>query len=173
MVRRFLMSDLLLSELRRANLARLPEFKDAQGRVCHPPYCHCKSCRIVIIAADFEDSVKEGRVLCHRCKGELELLPPGYDWSLAHWSNAVCGELGEAANLIKKIERGDFSIDDPGVREELGNELCDVLTYLDILAHRAGINLAEAALRKWNKASERVGSSVRLDGVVPAAFRVP
>jgi NTP pyrophosphatase (non-canonical NTP hydrolase) len=121
------MSDLLLSDLRTANVARLPEFRDRQGRICHPP---------------------------------IEGQPPGYDWALSQWSNAVCGELGEAANLIKKIERGDFTLDE--ARAELADELCDVLTYLDILAHRAGINLADATISKWNRVSERVGSGVRL-----------
>jgi hypothetical protein len=29
------------------------------------------------------------------------------DWSLAEWSNAMCGEAGETANITKKIRRGD------------------------------------------------------------------
>jgi NTP pyrophosphatase (non-canonical NTP hydrolase) len=127
------MTDLLLSELRSANVARLPQFRDAKGRLSHPP---------------------------------IEGQPPGFDWALSKWSNAVCGELGEAANLIKKIERGDFELDE--VRGELADELCDVLTYLDILAHRAGINLAEATIAKWNRVSVRVGSNVRIEGIDPA-----
>ena len=123
------MSDLRLSALRRANVARLPEFRDRKGRVCHVP---------------------------------IEGQPPGYDWSLSQWSNAVCGELGEAANIVKKIERGDMTLDE--ARADLADELCDVLTYLDILAHRAGIDLSDATIRKWNRVSERVGSAVRLDG---------
>lgn len=98
----------------------------------------------------------------------VEGQPPGYDWALSQWSNALCGELGEAANLVKKIERGDFTLDEK--RTELADELCDVLTYLDILAHRAGINLAEATISKWNRVSERVGSDVRLAGVVDEVF---
>jgi NTP pyrophosphatase (non-canonical NTP hydrolase) len=121
--------DLSLHALRRANLARLPLFKDAKGRLSHP--------------------VIEGR-------------PVGHDWNLSQWANATCGELGEAANLIKKIERGDFDLEDPGVREKLGDELCDVLTYLDLLAYRAGIDLAEATRRKWDAVSERVGAEVRI-----------
>lgn len=121
------MADLLFNELRRANIARLPEFRDRKGRLCHP----------------------------------LELgRPAGFDWALSQWSNAVGGEFGEAANLIKKIERGDCTLDEK--REELGDELCDIITYVDLLAHRAGINLADAMLRKWNAVSERVGSGVRL-----------
>lgn len=86
--------------------------------------------------------------------------PDGSDWSLGEWSNAVLGELGEAANLIKKVTRGDYTLDQ--VREELGKEFADVQTYLDILAFRAGIDLGEATIKKWNEVSERVGCSLRI-----------
>ena len=86
--------------------------------------------------------------------------PDGSDWLLSAWCNAVCGELGEAANLIKKIERGDYTLDEK--REELGKELADVLTYLDILAFRAGVDLGQATMDKFNEVSIRVGSTVRL-----------
>ena len=84
----------------------------------------------------------------------------GSDWCLAQWCNAVLGELGEAANLIKKIERGDFTLDE--ARIELGKEFADVVCYLDILAKRAGVNLGKATLDKFNEVSVRVGSRVRL-----------
>jgi hypothetical protein len=38
--------------------------------------------------------------------------PDGSDWKLSAWCNAVTGELGELANLIKKIERGDMTLDE-------------------------------------------------------------
>lgn len=82
----------------------------------------------------------------------------GSDWALSAWSNAVCGELGEAANLIKKIERGDLSLDE--ARADLADELADVATYLDILAFRAGVDLGEAVKNKFNRVSERVGANV-------------
>lgn len=89
--------------------------------------------------------------------------PDGSDWCLAQWANAVCGELGEAANIIKKIERGDKTLDE--AREELANELADVQTYLDLLAFRAGIDLGEATIKKWNAVSERLGCNISI--VVP------
>jgi NTP pyrophosphatase (non-canonical NTP hydrolase) len=84
----------------------------------------------------------------------------GSDWCLAQWCNAVCGELGEAANLIKKIERGDFTLEEK--REELGKEFADVICYMDLLAFRAGVNLGESVRNKFNEISVRVGSPVRL-----------
>jgi NTP pyrophosphatase (non-canonical NTP hydrolase) len=87
--------------------------------------------------------------------------PDGSDWCLAQWSNATLGELGEAANLIKKIERGDYTLDE--MRGELGKELADVITYLDILAYRAGVDLGQATIDKFNEVSVRVGSPVRIN----------
>ena len=126
------MSKLTFADLRRANVARLPEFKDALGRPCHYPGDHG---------------------------------PAGFDWAMSQWSNAVCGELGEAANIIKKIERGDFTLDEQ--RTALADEICDIVTYLDLLAYRCGIDLAEATMSKWNRVSVRVGSSVRLEPETP------
>jgi NTP pyrophosphatase (non-canonical NTP hydrolase) len=84
----------------------------------------------------------------------------GSDWALSAWCNAMTGEVGEAANLIKKIERGDITLDE--ARADLGKELADVQTYLDILAFRAGVDLGLATVEKFNEVSERVGSDVRL-----------
>lgn len=72
----------------------------------------------------------------------------------------MLGELGEAANLIKKIERGDITLDE--ARAALGKEFADVLTYLDILAFRAGVDLGRETIDKFNAVSVRVGSTIRL-----------
>lgn len=80
----------------------------------------------------------------------------GSDWSLGEWCTAVTGELGEAANIIKKIKRGDMTLESGSDAEQLADELADVAIYLDILAYRAGISLSEAVIRKWNKTSTKV-----------------
>jgi NTP pyrophosphatase (non-canonical NTP hydrolase) len=99
--------------------------------------------------------------LFKNAKGELaHSQPDGSDWCLAQWSNAVLGELGEAANLIKKVDRGDFTLDE--TRESIGKELADVQTYLDILAFRCGIDLGEATISKFNEVSDRVGVNIKL-----------
>lgn len=118
---------LTFNQLRRANLDRLPQFRDAKGRLSHPR--------------------QEGR-------------PDGFDWALSQWANAVLGELGEAANLIKKIERGDFTLEEG--RGKLADELADVQTYLDLLAYRAGVNLGEATANKFNRVSVRVDATTRI-----------
>jgi len=86
----------------------------------------------------------------------------GSDWSLGEWCNAVLGELGEAANIIKKVQRGDLTLDD--ARPDLAREYADVLTYLDLLAFRTGVALDSATILKWNEVSRRVGCALRLEG---------
>lgn len=86
--------------------------------------------------------------------------PDGSDWALSTWCNAVLGELGELANLIKKIERGDCTLEER--RGDVGRELADVLTYLDILAFRCGVDLGHATIEKFNEVSHRVDVPIRL-----------
>lgn len=86
--------------------------------------------------------------------------PDGSDWSPAQWLQAVCGELGEYANLRKKFERGD--IDAADFLPAAADELADVVTYLDILAAQLGIDLGKAVMEKFNRVSKRVGCDVRL-----------
>jgi len=82
------------------------------------------------------------------------------DWKLSAWSNAVLGELGEAANIIKKIERGDFTLDE--ARQILAKEFADVQTYLDILAYKSGIDLGRATVNKFNEVSDRNNTPIHL-----------
>lgn len=85
----------------------------------------------------------------------------GADWSPAQWLQAVVGELGEYANLRKKVERGDMTLDE--ARDKLADELADVVIYLDILATQLGVSLGEAVISKWNRTSKRVGAPIYID----------
>lgn len=86
--------------------------------------------------------------------------PDGSDWSDAQWLEAVVGEIGEYANLHKKLVRGD--VDYPTFIKEAAKELADIQTYLDILAFRLGVDLGEATRSKFNEVSKRVGCEVML-----------
>lgn len=85
----------------------------------------------------------------------------GSDWIPAQWLQAVVGELGEYANLRKKVERGDVTLED--ARPKLADELADVVVYLDILAFQLGIDLSDAVIAKWNRKSVDVGSTLRIN----------
>jgi len=92
-------------------------------------------------------------------KGEpAHSKPDGSDWSLGQWMTALTGEVGEAANVIKKVFRGDMSLDE--ARPALAKELADIQIYLDLLALQCGIDLGQATMEKFNEVSRRVGSPI-------------
>jgi NTP pyrophosphatase (non-canonical NTP hydrolase) len=89
---------------------------------------------------------------------------PGTEpWSGADWSNAMCGEAGEAANVVKKLRRwetgtGAKDAPDPQtLREMLGEELADTIIYADLLAAHYEIDLRGAIVLKFNSVSAREG----------------
>lgn len=95
-------------------------------------------------------------------KGErAHLSSDGSDWTPADWMTATVGELGELANVLKKVRRGDITMRD--AFEDIANELADVQIYLDILAYQLGVDLGQATIAKWNEVSERVGANIRID----------
>jgi NTP pyrophosphatase (non-canonical NTP hydrolase) len=99
------------------------------------------------------DRLRKQNVL--RCQRDFP--QPLNAWSPSDWVCALTGELGEAANLIKKRRRGD-KIN----TQDIAHELADAMTYLDLLAARLGIDLGKAVREKFNIVSERRGSRIRL-----------
>lgn len=99
------------------------------------------------------------------------LSESGDEWTGADWSNAMCGEAGEAANVVKKLRRYECDVpgspDDPSpcrLHEMLAEELADVVTYCDLLAAHYGIDLGAAVVGKFNRVSIRQGFPERLSG---------
>lgn len=94
--------------------------------------------------------------------------PDTEPWSGADWSNAMCGEAGEAANVVKKIRRietGTGAQDQPPLTDlidQLGHELADTIAYADLLAQHYGIDLRAAIAEKFNIVSEREGFPERI-----------
>lgn len=125
---------LTFQALRKANIARLPEFRNARGESAY---------------------------------ARLD----GSDWSLLEWAGALAGEVGELANLLKKIKRGDLP-NDIATRVEVAKEIADIQIYLDLLAFRAGIDLDTATIAKFNEISRKVRSNVRIDSTGNAVRRV-
>ena len=74
------------------------------------------------------------------------------EWSPLEWAGAMCGEAGEAANLCKKLLRGENV---PVAR--IAEELADTIMYVDLLAAKLHIDLAVAIVTKYNRVSERYG----------------
>ena len=105
------------------------------------------------------------RVNCERCAAWHGDSRP---WTLSDWATATAGELGEACNIIKKLNRsqdgvsGNRGVTDEELHEHLGEELADTLTYLFLLADAAGVNLEAAVEHKFNAVSEKHGFPHRI-----------
>lgn len=68
----------------------------------------------------------------------------GMHTSVPHMVLAMCGEVGEVANIIKKIERGSLDIKEAKVRRHLAEELADVYTYLLNVCGMLNVDLERA-----------------------------
>lgn len=66
---------------------------------------------------------------------------------------ALMGELGETSNIVKKIVRGDFSLDEK--KADLSEELADMLIYLIKVSYQLGIDLETACTEKISKNYDR------------------
>jgi NTP pyrophosphatase (non-canonical NTP hydrolase) len=85
--------------------------------------------------------------------------------SLAFRGVELAGEVGEACNLLKKLERERLGV--RGSRASMSHvaeELADVIICVDLIAMQLGINLGRAVAEKFNMTSEKYGLSVRLEG---------
>lgn len=83
-------------------------------------------------------------------------------WSTSDWFTAIMGELGEAANVAKKLNRVRDGI--PGnkksaeeLRDDLRKELGDVFVYLDLAAQSLGFNIGDAAKEVFDAKSKDIG----------------
>jgi NTP pyrophosphatase (non-canonical NTP hydrolase) len=83
-------------------------------------------------------------------------------WSTSDWFLAMLGELGEAANIAKKLNRVRDGI--PGnketpeqLRAKLRHELGDAFVYLDLIAQSLGFYIGDAAVEVFNSKSREIG----------------
>lgn len=82
------------------------------------------------------------------------------EWDLPRWGNALAGEVGEACNVIKKIDRDGET---PELRLHLREELGDVFNYLVLLCNYAGYDMENLCIDAFNKVQERRGLEFRLE----------
>lgn len=81
----------------------------------------------------------------------LESLPEIY------WSNALCGEAGELANMIKKRHLGKEI-----PTKDVLKEIADIVTYADILCTKLGGKLSDVLVEKFNEVSDRHGCEIKI-----------
>ena len=83
-------------------------------------------------------------------------------WSMSDWMTATMGELGEAANIVKKLNRyrdginGNKEAEDV-LRAKLRKEIGDVFVYLDLTAQAGGFTIEDAATEVFNEKSADIG----------------
>jgi NTP pyrophosphatase (non-canonical NTP hydrolase) len=95
--------------------------------------------------------------------------PDGFDhaldaWSASDWLTATVGELGEAANVIKKLNRIRDGIrgnkeNEYELRAKLKKELGDVGVYLDLMCQAHGWTMEECMVEVFNSKSIEIGYS--------------
>lgn len=93
-----------------------------------------------------------------RCESKFHAID---SWSLSDWGCALAGEAGEACNFIKKLRRleGKFEpLEKSRLKKELGKELADIYTYLDLISTKLGIDLGKEIVDKFNEVSGRCRS---------------
>lgn len=87
----------------------------------------------------------------------------GNQITLSFRGNELGGECGEAQNIIKKLERERMGIrGSRATREQLANELADVVICVDLIAMAENIDLSRAVQEKFNATSEKNGLTTRL-----------
>lgn len=91
-----------------------------------------------------------------RCK---ELWHGIDEWSPEEWLMCLTGEVGELASKLKHRRRGEAV-----PQREVGEELADILIYLDLLAASLRLDLAAETIRKFNLTSYQFDSIYKLEG---------
>lgn len=98
-------------------------------------------------------------------KGGLE------EWSIADWAVAMAGEAGEVCDAVKKLRRIQCSVESNNSRQPINaeaamsaiaQEIGDTAVYLDLLAQRCGLSLADCIRNTFNRISDREGLPQRL-----------
>ena len=89
------------------------------------------------------------------------------DWSASDWMTATLGELGEAANVVKKLNRERDGIKGntasvEALRAQLARELADTFIYLDLMFQALGIDMETAVTETFDAKSDEINWPSRL-----------
>lgn len=103
--------------------------------------------------------------LARQCVKDSERYFPNFGSSpLVHHALALCGETGELANVIKKIDRGSLDIATESAKIQLEGEATDVLIYLLNIFGILGIDPLRAYFKKREFNNERFTHTTNTDG---------
>jgi NTP pyrophosphatase (non-canonical NTP hydrolase) len=62
------------------------------------------------------------------------------------------GECGELLNKLKKIKRGDFTLN----KDEVAEEVADVITYAFLVLMEIGVDPEKAIMKKFEEVNKRI-----------------
>ncbi|MHA2265897.1 MAG: hypothetical protein ACXAEN_26185 [Candidatus Thorarchaeota archaeon] len=98
-----------------------------------------------------------------QCLEDSERWFPGQvNEDLVHHTLSMCGEVGEVANLVKKLDRGSIVLDSDEARarfaQSMASELADVFTYMLNVAGLIGVDMALAYQDKREYNESRFGT---------------
>lgn len=82
--------------------------------------------------------------LARQCLEDSRAWFPEIAQDLPHHVLSLCGEAGELANIIKKVERGSLEFQNARVRYDIAMEVTDVYIYLLNIAGLLNIDLEES-----------------------------
>ena len=92
--------------------------------------------------------------------------------SMTFRATELAGEVGDACNVIKKLERERIGLaGSRDTRAHLAEELADIVICTDLVAMDAGIDLDAAIVVKFNATSAKNGLSTRLSKPMPVTAR--
>jgi NTP pyrophosphatase (non-canonical NTP hydrolase) len=102
-----------------------------------------------------------------RCESSAGFGHAIKSWSIAEWTNAAAGEMGEACNIAKKILRFRDGVagnkkSEEEYRKDLAAEFADVIIYLSLAAAHQNIDLGEAVIDAFNNKSAEISSDIKL-----------
>ncbi|MEH2402837.1 MazG nucleotide pyrophosphohydrolase domain-containing protein [Nostoc sp.] len=78
---------------------------------------------------------------------------------LEHLIVCLVGEIGEFSNIVKKIRRGDFQLEDK--KNVLDEELIDIFIYLIKISNQMDVDLEDGFLNKLEKNKNRFEKYLR------------
>lgn len=103
------------------------------------------------------------RAAVHSLQHELGFPADDPRISLSYRANELAGEVGEACNVVKKLDREKLGIvGSRATLDQLAEELADAMICLDNLAWQAGICLDTAVRLKFNRVSRKMNCTTRI-----------
>jgi NTP pyrophosphatase (non-canonical NTP hydrolase) len=83
--------------------------------------------------------------------------------SLSFRGNELAGEVGEACNVVKKLDRERMGMrGSRATKEQAAEEIADVIICADLIAMDLGIDLGDAVARKFNATSTKYELKTKL-----------